>query len=234
MRLVAYRKALMALIVALGCFFACTLVSAQLPPLSSGGHESHGTNTPATPVPTVEAPSKPLESDLPSGVALTVNTTKFNFVVYIGALLFGGVGSIALFLILHKKANRNDWLWPVIPALFAGYLVVIAPMFVSHTAYDEWSAQCFDPGTYGDTRDPNANDAGPYKFKCASAQFGTSESVSVLGLGTVFSLYKQYVAGGLGQAIYPGEMHFLIWLVTAAWGGFIYFFFLRLRRIWAR
>jgi hypothetical protein len=183
------------------------------------------------------SPSVPTPS-----VAATVGVYKyyspwFDIALWIGAIGIGGIGSFFWFLRLHKKDSvKRDWMWPVIPALFLGYLFVMAPMILSNGSrfYEDWSENCFKSITYGDSRDPNFS--GEKTRMCVEAQTGVNEddspkvSHSALGVNKVFRLYKETFAGGLGNPMYPWEMHFIIWILMAFYGCATYFLLLNIRR----
>lgn len=200
--------------------------------------EAPGSATPAGVVNSPASSSTPASQNDKAADVSKFYTGLFDIMLWVGAILVGGLGSFGLFLFLHKRATiKGDWLWPLIPALFAGYLAVMWPMLLSDRSmfYDQWSYHCFNKETYGGDRDPNSN--GRNKLMCVEAQTGRNDadaggnlSFSALGLNSAFRVYKDYLADGRGNAMYPSEMHFVIWLVTALYGLGIYQLCLFIRR----
>jgi len=199
--------------------------------------ESPGPNSAGTPK-DPQAPAAPSANSPSDAPLFKYYTAKFDIALWLGAVLVGGVGSFLFFLLLHRKDNvTGDRWWPLVIALFGGYLVAMFPIEVTDQviSYGDWGSRCFDSATYSGTRD--ATDGGDVKRMCVDAQTGANlpgrenrVSYEALGLNWAFTYYKEWFAGGVGNAMFPSEMRMVIWVLLAAWSMLIYWLLLQLRR----
>jgi hypothetical protein len=173
----------------------------------------------------------------------TFYSPTFNTLLWVAGVLVGGFGSFALFIWMQKKASiKGDWLWPIIPATFAGFLFVMLPIWIPNpiVSYGDWGTTCFSSETYaGESSavDRNPDSGSEAKRKCNLAQTGQNSpgqgntlSHNGLFLNSAFEHYKASFSGGLGNVMFPNEMQLVIWLLNALYGNSIYFSCILLRR----
>lgn len=158
-----------------------------------------------------------------------INTDNDNWSshAFSGMMWFAGVGvgiaAFLLFLYLNKKMRSSrDWVWPLLPILFLGYVIVFGPLWVSDEIYENWSVNCLNKDAAPTSRTPQE---GSSDALCWRAQ----TDHSALGYGFAVSEYRKHILNGTEEMLTPDELKRLAWLLLVAWATAIYFAMLKIR-----